>query len=379
MGACTARPASIGPGCAVALAERAVEADRAREPVTARRGQPRMAPAEAEADREDALARAALGRAQPRDGRGDIGLDGGRLGLRHVLHVGEVVVALAHSAGAAEVVDRDGGRTRARRSAARAPRRSGRDRGRRAGRRCRRTRGRQASRRRPRSCVPSAEERTRSRCETAAPAISGMGGSGVEFEAHARSLRAERRPGRDAKWQSAASAIWLPRGGGRRPTGVASPGWAICRSRRSRTCSAHGGGSRHLQPTPLYRYAALERAGRRRRLGQAREPPAGRRVQGARRGQPRRQLAEDERDARRDHGLDRQPRPVDRLCRAAVRRARDDLRARGRKPGQGGVDARPRRRDRRSTAATSTRRASTASDSPPSTASATSTPATSRC
>ncbi len=69
-----------------------------------------MAPAEAEADREDALARSALWRAEPRDGRGDIGLNRCRLGLCHVLHVGEVVIALAHSAGAAEVVDRDGGR-----------------------------------------------------------------------------------------------------------------------------------------------------------------------------------------------------------------------------------------------------------------------------
>ena len=42
----------------------------------------------------------------------------------------------------------------------------------------------------------------------------------------------------------------------------------------------------------------------------------------------------------------------------------DDLRARGREPGQGRVDARPRRRARRSTAATSTTRASTASSSP---------------
>src|SRR4051794_9012305 len=48
-------------GMPVALPQRAVEADRAREPVFARRGEPGMAPAEAEPDRENALARAALG------------------------------------------------------------------------------------------------------------------------------------------------------------------------------------------------------------------------------------------------------------------------------------------------------------------------------
>ena len=47
------------------------------------------------------------------------------------------------------------------------------------------------------------------------------------------------------------------------------------------------------------------------------------------------------------HRLDRQPRPVDRVRLAAFRRARGDLRPRGREPGEGRVDPRPRRGDRR--------------------------------
>ena len=42
------------------------------------------------------------------------------------------------------------------------------------------------------------------------------------------------------------------------------------------------------------------------------------------------QLSDDERDPRPDLGVDRQPRPVDRLRRTALRRAGGDLRARGR-------------------------------------------------
>ena len=68
-----------------------------------------MAAAEAEADREDPLARAALGRAQPGDGGGDVGLDRRGIGLRDVIHVRELVVALADAGGAAEVVERDRG------------------------------------------------------------------------------------------------------------------------------------------------------------------------------------------------------------------------------------------------------------------------------
>ena len=48
-----------------------------------------------------------------------------------------------------------------------------------------------------------------------------------------------------------------------------------------------------------------------------------------------------------DHRLDRQPRPVDRVRVDGLRRARDHLRPRGREPGEGRLDPRPRRRDRR--------------------------------
>ena len=59
------------------------------------------------------------------------------------------------------------------------------------------------------------------------------------------------------------------------------------------------------------------------------------------------QLSEDERGRGARHRLDREPRPVDRVRLAALRRARGDLRARGREPGEGRVDPRARRRDRR--------------------------------
>ena len=115
----------------------------------------------------------------------------------------------------------------------------------------------------------------------------------------------------------------------------------------------------YLRPTPLFPYEALERARRHRGLGQAREPPAGRRVQGARRRQPGRAALAGGAGARRDRGLDRQPRAVGRLRRAPLRRAGDRVRARV---------ARTRSRSRRcagsaprssSTGATSTWRAST--------------------
>ena len=85
----------------------AVEADRAGEPVTARRGQPRVAAAEAEADREDRLA---AGLAQPRDAGGDVGLDARRRRLlRRAAMYSNSSSRFADAGGAAEVVDRDRG------------------------------------------------------------------------------------------------------------------------------------------------------------------------------------------------------------------------------------------------------------------------------
>ena len=97
------------PRRAVPLARGAVEADRPGEAVPARRREPGVAAAEAEADREHGLAAAAVGRAQVLDGGADVLLDPLRRRLRHVLHVRELVVALADARRAAEVVERDGG------------------------------------------------------------------------------------------------------------------------------------------------------------------------------------------------------------------------------------------------------------------------------
>ena len=69
-----------------------------------RRGEPRVAAAEAEADREDGRAAEP---AQVRDRRGDVRLDELRLRLGDVRHVLEVVAALGDAGRAAEVVDRD--------------------------------------------------------------------------------------------------------------------------------------------------------------------------------------------------------------------------------------------------------------------------------
>ncbi len=91
-------------GNAVPLGGHPVEADRPGEPVPGGGGEPRVAAAEAEADGED---RRAAGRAQVRDRRGDVRLDAVRRRLHDVLHVVEVVVALRHPGGAAEVVERD--------------------------------------------------------------------------------------------------------------------------------------------------------------------------------------------------------------------------------------------------------------------------------
>ena len=93
----------------------------------------------------------------------------------------------------------------------------------------------------------------------------------------------------------------------------------------------------------------LRSAERPRRHGhprQAREPPARRRVQGARRRESHGPALG--RGARpwRDLCLDGQSRPVDRVRGAAVRRARRHLRTGGRESREGGGDPEPRRRDR---------------------------------
>src|SRR5205807_6448216 len=82
-----------------------VEPDRTGKAVAARGRQPRVAAAEAEADRED---RAAALRAEMVDRSADIGLDPLRCGLLDVGHVLEVLAALGRAGSAAEVVERDG-------------------------------------------------------------------------------------------------------------------------------------------------------------------------------------------------------------------------------------------------------------------------------
>ncbi len=157
-----------------ALSRPAVEADRAGEPVTSRRGQPRVAAAHAEADREDR--RAAL-RAQPGDARRDVRLNLGRRDDADVLHVVEVVVALRDAGGAPEVVERDG-RVAALGEAQRellveaveaTHVRQDHDAGRR--------RPRRAMRPNAANRLPSAASSTSSSCETAAPEMTGIGGS----------------------------------------------------------------------------------------------------------------------------------------------------------------------------------------------------------
>ncbi len=153
---------------------RPVEADRAGETVPGSGGDPRRAAAEAEADRED---RRDAARAKLLDRRAGVRLDavvGRLLDVRHVLPVG---VPLRHAGGAAEVVERDRARAHARRNGGRAPRRSGRG---------PRTSGKMTTpvvdrasgdARKAANSLPSAAVRTRSSCETAAPAIRGIGGS----------------------------------------------------------------------------------------------------------------------------------------------------------------------------------------------------------
>ena len=161
--------------------------------------------------------------------------------LRHVLHVREVVVALAGAARFDRTSRSRRRRSRARPGAARAPRRSGRDPARRAARRCQRTRVRQASPRRRRS---ASRRPSRGRDPDARPLR--RRSRGWAAASRVRSTRAESTHTRDGS----ADGCRLPR--------VASPGWAICRSRRSRTCSAHAGASRPIcGRRRSTRYAAL--------------------------------------------------------------------------------------------------------------------------
>ena len=89
-----------------ALAGPAVEADRARETVTARSREPGVAAAETEPDGEH---RADPSPAQVLDRRPHVGLDSFGRRLVDMRHVFEVVGALLDSRGAAEVVERDRG------------------------------------------------------------------------------------------------------------------------------------------------------------------------------------------------------------------------------------------------------------------------------
>ena len=68
-----------------------------------------MAPAKAEADGEDGLASSPGGRAEVVDGGADILLDPLRSGLCDVVHVRELVTALADAGGTPEVVEGDRG------------------------------------------------------------------------------------------------------------------------------------------------------------------------------------------------------------------------------------------------------------------------------
>ena len=97
------------PRLPVSLTRGAVEADRAGEPVPARRREPRIATAEAEADREHGRTGAAVRGAQVLDGRPHVLLDPVGCRLRHVLHVRELVVALVDARGATEVVESNRG------------------------------------------------------------------------------------------------------------------------------------------------------------------------------------------------------------------------------------------------------------------------------
>ncbi len=100
-------------------------------------------------------------------------------------------------------------------------------------------------------------------------------------------------------------------------------------------------GGNQLHPRSTCRASS---ARRRPGVGQAREPPAGLRLQGPRRGEPDRPAGTRRQAPRGDRRLDGQPRPVGGLRGQPVRGARDRLRARAGQPGEGRVDAGARRR-----------------------------------
>ena len=170
-------------GHAVALRRLAVEPDRALEPVARRRGEPGVAAAEAEADRED---RRAPARASGATRAADVGLHALRRRLPHVRHVVEVVVALRDAGRAAEVVERDGAvaalgeaqRQLLVEAVEAANVRQDHD--------ARADGLVRAARRRRRSRFPSAASSTRSSCETAAPRDDRDRRQRVRVEAHGR-------------------------------------------------------------------------------------------------------------------------------------------------------------------------------------------------
>ena len=102
----------------------------------------------------------------------------------------------------------------------------------------------------------------------------------------------------------------------------------------------------YLRPTPLYAYGALsDIVNADVRVKHENHLPIGAfKVRGG--VNLVAQLSGDERTRGRDLGLDGQSRPVDRVCLAALRRARDHLRARGRESGEARVDAGARSGDR---------------------------------
>ena len=162
-------------GVAVALAGRAVEADRAGEVVTTGRGEPGVAAAEAEADRED-------GRGSRRGRRcstaaRDVQLDPLGRRLRDVVHVGEARRRACRRPASVRSSRRRPRRSRVPRSGARPLGRSGRARGRRGGRRRRRVSGSSGSAANAANRVPSADSSVRSWDVTGAPPdTTGIGG-----------------------------------------------------------------------------------------------------------------------------------------------------------------------------------------------------------
>ncbi len=86
-----------------------VEADRPGEPMSARGGEPGVAPAEAEADREDMRIAPPSGDRRYATPAATSACTPSRGGLVDVRHELELVVALLGARSASEVVDRDGG------------------------------------------------------------------------------------------------------------------------------------------------------------------------------------------------------------------------------------------------------------------------------